>query len=307
MNLAQGFQNLINQPTPTALVVALGVSGLVLVIGCALLLAGRWRWVGLGICVVSLLASLAVLFIVDQQTVTYRESQSVSVTRPRYPEQTRSLARTVLLTMPVVAALVALVAWVTVRRRLRRSVPKLLKAGRMHLFTKEYGPAQDAFSRAVRIAPYLAEAYCGLGMAYQGLGDPQRALAEFDRAIEYDPRTVPAFIQRARIRSESGDLDGALADLGRVMELQPSDPELYLNRGICLYKKGLLLEAATDFHRVLRLTNHSDFAEPAKDFLRRLDGQSADASAPASLMPPQANGVTESTAIPEPKTGDYIL
>jgi tetratricopeptide (TPR) repeat protein len=307
MNLAQAFQDLINRPTPTALTATLGISGLALVIGCALLLAGKRRWVGLGIGGIGLLAMLAVLFIVDQQTVTQRESESVSVTRPFYRERTRTLARAAMFAIPSVAALTALGAWASARRRLRKSVPGLLKAGRMHLFLKEYGPAQIEFTRAIRISPYLAEAYCGLGMAYQGLGDPQRALAEFDRAIEYDPRTAPAFIQRARIRTETGDLEGALADLSRVMELQPSDPELYLNRGICFFKKGLMVEAAADFQRVLKLTNHSDFAEPAKDFLNRLDGHTAGASAPTSLTPPRANGVTDSTVMPEPKTEDYIL
>ena len=93
------------------------------------------------------------------------------------------------------------------------------------------------------------------------------------------------------------------------MELQPSDPEVYLIRGTCLFKKGLALEAAADFQRVLKLTNHSDFAEPAKEFLRRLDGHAADVPPPpaAPMNPPRANGVSESAALPEPKTEDYIL
>ncbi len=309
MNLAEALQDWINRPTPTALVAALGVSGLVLVVGCAVLLAGKRRWLGLGIGTVGLLGTLAVLFVVNQQTVTSRESAAVSVTRPRHGERTRYWARATMFGLPVVAVAIGLGAWAAARRRLRKSVPARLKAGRMHLFLKEYGPAQDEFSRAIRISPYLAEAYCGRGMAYQGLGDAERALADFDRAIEYDPRQVNAFIQRARIRTEAGDLDGALSDLGRVMELQPSDPELYLNRGICFFKKGLVLEAVADFQRVLKLTNHSDFAEPAKEFLGRLDGHSpaVNAAPHAPLTPPQANGATESTVLPEPKTEDYIL
>jgi hypothetical protein len=43
-----------------------------------------------------------------------------------------------------------------------------------------------------------------------------------------------------------------------------------LQRGICLAKKWLVDDAMADFHRVLKLTNHSDFAEPAKDFIRQL-------------------------------------
>lgn len=93
MNLAQAFQSVINRPPAESLAAALAISGLLLVIGCALLLGGRRRWVGLGIGALGLLGTMAVLLIVDQQTTTFRESDSVIVTRPRYRERTRTVAR----------------------------------------------------------------------------------------------------------------------------------------------------------------------------------------------------------------------
>ena len=308
-NVTRALQELINQPAPVTLAGALGVSVLLLLIACALLLAGKRKWPGLVIGGFGLAAAMAVLLIVDQQKISVRESASVTSTRPVYRENTRTMARGAMIGLPSATVLVALSAWAAARRRLRLSVPGLLKAGRMHLFLKEYEPALDHFSRAVRIAPYLSEAYCGCGAAHQGLGDVERALAEFDRAIQCDPRMVPAFIQRARIRTEAGDIEAALADLSRVMDISPTDPELYLNRGICFLKKGLTAEAVADFQRVLKLTNHSDFAEPAKEFLRRLDGRSPEVPAPVSdpLPPPRANGEADSTVMPEPKTEDYVL
>src|SRR5262249_35354852 len=160
-------------------------------------------------------------------------------TRPLYQERTRTLARSAMIALPGMVALAALLAWASVRRRLRRSVPGLVKAGRMHLFLKEYQPALAEVDRAIRISPYQADAYCGRGMAYEGLGNLEGALAEYSRAIECDPRLAVAFLRRARIRTEAGDLDNALADLSRVMDLQSTDPELYLSRGTCYLKKGL--------------------------------------------------------------------
>jgi tetratricopeptide (TPR) repeat protein len=180
-----------------------------------------------------------------------------------------------------------------------------MKAGRLQLFSKEFEPAVATYSRAIRISPYLAEAYCGRGAAYQGLGDIEHALADFNQAIQYDPRLAHAFVQRARIRTETGDLDGALSDLGRLMELQPSDPELYLNRGICYFRKGLRGEAATEFHRVLKLTNHSDFAEPAKEYLRQLDQAPFGFPLTAPLPPPLPNGVPGPEVLPQPKAKDH--
>jgi tetratricopeptide (TPR) repeat protein len=307
-NVTQALQELINRLTPEALAGTLGVSALLLLVAFALLLTGKRPWLILCIGSVGLAAAMAVLFIVDQQTVSRRDNE-VTVTRPRYWERTRMMARGAMIGLPSAVALVALSALAAARRRLRRSVPGLLKAGRTHLFLNEYEPALDRFSRAVRIAPFVSEAYYGRGAAYQGLGDAERALAEYDRAIQCDPRMVPALMRRARIRTDGGDIDGALADLSRVMDIAPTDPELYLNRGICFLKKGLKVEAAADFQRVLKLTNHSDFAEPAKEFLRQLAGCSPDAPAPAAdpAPPPRANGEAESTVMPEPRTEDYIL
>ena len=58
------------------------------------------------------------------------------------------------------------------------------------------------------------------------------------------------------------------------MIIRANDPEFYLSRGICLMKKGLSSEAAADFERVLKLTNHSDFAEPAKKYLHQYEAHS---------------------------------
>jgi len=85
MSVTQAFQNLINRPTPSALAVTLGVSILLLLIACALLLSGRRKWLDLGIGVFGLILTLLAMFLVDHQTISSRESDSVLVTRPRYP------------------------------------------------------------------------------------------------------------------------------------------------------------------------------------------------------------------------------
>jgi tetratricopeptide (TPR) repeat protein len=304
-NVARVVQSLIDRPTAIQLAVALGVSASLLLIALFLQLSVRRRWVGLTIGAIGLATTVGVLIIVDQQTITTRESESVTVTRPRYRERTRASARGALITVPCLGVLAAVAAWAAARRRLKNSVPGIVKAGRMHLFVKEYDAALAQFSRAIRISPFLADAYSGRGAAYLGLGDIQHALADFDRAIQNDPRLTQAFMQRARIRTETGDLDGALADLSRVMELQPSDPELYLNRGICFFKKGHAADAIADFHRVLKLTNHSDFAEPAKDYLLRLEHQASGIPYPSPLQPPQFNGLPDPSAVPEARAKDH--
>lgn len=310
MNFAQSLQTEINRLSTASIAGTLGVSVLLILIACGLVLGGRYRWVGLALGILALLAAEAALFVIDKQTITIPENQNVTVTRMRHADHARNLARTAMIGLPGMFGLAGLGAWLAARRRLRRSVPSLLKTGRMHLLQREYEPAVAEFTRAIRIDPFLGEAYGGRGAAYQGLGDFQRALADLDQAIQRDPRLVTAYLHRAQVRLETGEIDGALADLERVMEIQPTDPELYLNRGICLHRKGQCIDAAVDFHRVLKLTNHTDFAEPAKEYLRRIETPAPDAlpaqPAPAALPPSQTNGRADTLGSPAHRAEDHV-
>jgi Tfp pilus assembly protein PilF len=307
MTAAQVLHRVLNGPSAAALAATAAVAVALVLLGTGLLIAGRWRRLSGVLAALGLVTILAVLFLIDAQTVQSRESESVTVTRPKHSEGARAWARAGLIGLPALAVVVVLAVWASARRRLRSRVPRQLKAGRKHFFQKDYPAALAEYSQAIQIAPYLAEAYCGRGCVHHAMGETAQALADLDRAIECDPRLTSAILERAKIRTETGDLDGALGDFERLMQLRATDPELYLNRGLCLLKKGQVKDAVADFHRVLRLTNHSDFAEPAKYYLRQFEGQ-AEATAAAAAEPvANVNGQPTSTAMPQPKTEDYVL
>ena len=113
-----------------------------------------------------------------------------------------------------------------------------------------------------------------------------------------------AYLLRGKICLESGDIDSALADFGMLMTIRANDPETLLNRGICLMKKGLWSDASLDLQRVLKLTNHSDFAEPAKQYLRECESH-----APKALPATGSNGSSASGALPgkEPGAPEFMI
>jgi lipoprotein NlpI len=132
-------------------------------------------------------------------------------------------------------------------------------------------------------------------VVYHEIGKTAEALADLNRAIEVDPQLPSAYLERGKLRTEGGDFDGALADFGQLMLIRANDPDTYLHRGVCLVKKGLVDDAMADFYRVLKLTNHSDYAEPAKAYLRQVLDDRAGAMArykpngtPVAPLPPQA-------------------
>ena len=61
------------------------------------------------------------------------------------------------------------------------------------------------------------DAFNNRGVAYDRLGQMDRALADFEEALRVDPKNPFAFVNRAHIRLVQGDYNGALADYNRAL------------------------------------------------------------------------------------------
>jgi tetratricopeptide (TPR) repeat protein len=302
MRAAQYLQRVIDAPPPWALGVACLVAVALVALACGLLAAGRWRRVAGVLGITGFVLILGGLFLVNAQTTRTQESESVTAIRARYTEGSRRLARLGLVALPAVVLGVTFAVLANRRRQRRRQVPNLLKAGRLHRIQKSYDTALQEYDRALRVAPYLADAHYGRGCVYQAMGKPAEALADFDRAIECDPQHGASYLERAKLRTDGGDFEQAFSDFNQLMLIRPNDPELYLHRGICLLKKGLVPDAVSDFHRVLKLTNHTDFAEPARNYLRQY-GALPGAAGPSS----EGNGAPGAPFLPRLKSEDQII
>ncbi len=302
MNFAEYYYRAINSPSRTVLLVAFAVAFALLVIAAILLSAGRLRKVARGLGIVAVVAIMALLWTTREQTKSARNGPYVTITNYRYPERLRTALLVALVGLPVVASVVMSSVFVTTSRRLRERVPTRLKAGRRHQAQKKYAAALREYNQAIKTSPNLAEGYFRRGELYQTMGEKTPALADFERAIERDPKFAPAYTQRGKICLEAGDFDSALADFGKLMTLRANDPDTHLNRGICLLRKGLVREAAADFQRVLKLTNHSDYAEPAKQYLRECDSIAA-----RPLPSPGANGSQADSSASGPGSPEFMI
>jgi tetratricopeptide (TPR) repeat protein len=246
--------------------------GVALLVLAALLLAVSWlKLIARVLGVLGVLAIMAALFAAHEQKNVERISPMVTASRPKLPEEVRMQIRVALVGLPMIAAAVMTAVQVGTLRRRLLTVPGLLSKGLKLYHTKDYDGALAAYDKAIQILPSRGEAHFQRGRVHVAKGDAEHALADFDRAIESDPRLVGAYLFRGKLRNDRGDLDGALADFERVDVLRPNNPEVYLNRGICFTKLGILRGARADFERVLSLTNHTDFADPAKRHLAELD------------------------------------
>ena len=277
MRLAELYERAVNWPKPSAIFIAIVIALLIGLIGFIIFYTQRVRF-GRILGIVGVLTIMGGLFVLTEQTFTERQSNDITIKRYRFRDQTRQVMFAVMTIVPCAAVGLGWLGMTSTRHRARGQYPKHLKEGRRLLARKELDGALRQFTLAIHAAPELAEGYFRRGSVYLEMGDTDHGMTDLERAISCDPRHAGAHMERAKLRSEKGDLDGALDDFARVMSVRANDPQIYLHRGACLVKKGLLGEAASDFNRVLKLTNHSDYAEPAKLYLAQLEQQRIDQS-----------------------------
>jgi tetratricopeptide (TPR) repeat protein len=303
MNITEFYYRVIDFPTWDGLRWAIYVAAGLVVLAAMLLVAGKLRWFARSMGLVALVLIFGVLYDIQGQSIRLMSFGGTYRHMPRNSPTVRIAARCGMVAVPAVALAIMVSAWGAGQQSMRSLVPNQLRSGRQHLRRKEYDLALREYNRALQAAPDVAEAYWGRGCVHQAKGSVASALADFTKAIESDSRFAGAYAERAKIRMELGDFDGALADFNQLMVLQASDPSLYLSRGTCFLKKGLYKDAAADFRRVLKLTNHSDFAEPAKAYLHQCESQTA----PPALPGLNPNGWSSSTPVHKPASPDHIV
>lgn len=264
------YARVINWPGPVSLS-AMFISGAALIIAATVLLSwDKWRIFARTLGVVGILIVMLTLYDIHEQKVVERPTPELTVIRPKFAEDKRFQIRVALLSLPVAAVVVAASVYGSMKRRRLLTVPGHLKAGLRHFYNREFDQALEQYDRAIAISPNRGQSYLQRGCVLAAQGDNERAVADFDKAVQYDPQLAAAFINRGRLRVAAEDLQGALEDFEQAMSLKQNDPAVFLNRGLCYAKLRVYPKAVADLERVLKLTNHTDFAEPANRYLREI-------------------------------------
>lgn len=87
------------------------------------------------------------------------------------------------------------------------------------LHAGEYRYALAALARVIELAPDLPEARVNAGFALLGLGEPARAVDAFLVAIDLRPQQANAYYGLAVAREQLGDLDSALGAMRTYVHL----------------------------------------------------------------------------------------
>ena len=248
----------------------LWVSGILTLAGLTLAAFRRVRIAGLVVAACGLAVLAAGLFAVTLLEIRERVSPNLIVERFYYPPSTRQLALYGLAFLAGIT-LITIRAWRRSYRRIRLAkLPIHLKQGLRAFFQKENEVALKEYTLAISIDRDRAETYNRRGQVYFQMGDLTRALADFDKAIDLAPEVANSYRMRGSVHARHNNYDQALNDYEFALKLDPADCASILGRGICFARLGRTQLAIEELRRVLRLTNHSDYADPAKEYLRNL-------------------------------------
>jgi tetratricopeptide (TPR) repeat protein len=117
--------------------------------------------------------------------------------------------------------------------------------------------ADEDYTEVVRLLkPNSAEEYNMRAIAYRGLKQYDKALADHAEAIRKGPKDSRYFLCRADTYSAAGELDKAVADCTEAIRLNPKDPDAYLSRAFVYGERGDKELAAKDRETYDRLSGN---------------------------------------------------
>ena len=109
------------------------------------------------------------------------------------------------------------------------------------------------FNVAVQLDPSLASAHYNRALSWAGKGDPDRAIEDYDAALRLNPRDASAHIGRALAWIAKGDFERAIADYDDAIHVDAKATAGYFGRARAKYYAGKFESAASDFIRAHQL------------------------------------------------------
>jgi tetratricopeptide (TPR) repeat protein len=128
-----------------------------------------------------------------------------------------------------------------------------LKKGKEALQSFKEAEARDLFTESIRLDPKNPETYYYRGLAYQGLLEPDKAVADHTMAIKLNPKFVDAFVARGTAHYINSDHTKAIADFSEAIILDPKNVAVFSKRGLVHAGNQDYTKAIADYLQVIKL------------------------------------------------------
>jgi tetratricopeptide (TPR) repeat protein len=117
-----------------------------------------------------------------------------------------------------------------------------------------YDQAVEAYSKAIELRPFYADAHVGLGDAKAAKGDVDGAVAAYTKALSYNPVNPRVHMSLGKIYyAEKGLYYESVNAYKKAIELDPGSVEARMGLGEVYEDKGLYKEAVEEYRRVIEL------------------------------------------------------
>lgn len=130
---------------------------------------------------------------------------------------------------------------------------------------KDLDKAVSDFTRAIELAPRLAEAYKGRADCYIDFYECKEdldfyatdyyktAIEDYSMAIVLDPMNAAYYKSRAWAYDRGGDYDREMVDITKAIELDPTNAAYYRSRGLTYMDASNYTKAIADFTKAIEL------------------------------------------------------
>ncbi|MCS7273624.1 MAG: tetratricopeptide repeat protein [Fimbriimonadales bacterium] len=164
--------------------------------------------------------------------------------------------------LPVLEGALAMLQnnWSLAREKFQQALAKRPNDFRLHYNLgiiayqqQRYQEAERHFRQAVTLKPNYTTGWKSLGMTYEALGLPERAIHAYTEVLKREPDDLPTRFKRASLYQRLNNLEAALADYRHLAKVYPKNADAHLGAGLILMRKERYREALAHLGAVLQL------------------------------------------------------
>jgi tetratricopeptide (TPR) repeat protein/TolB-like protein len=124
-----------------------------------------------------------------------------------------------------------------------------------------FDQAEEAYSKAIELRPFYAEAYVGLGDAKAAKGDVDGAIAAYQKALVHNPLSGKVYASLGKIYySEKNLYYESVQAYKKAVDLDPVNVEARMGLAEVYEDKGLYPEAIGEYKKVVELDSRNSGA-----------------------------------------------
>lgn len=125
----------------------------------------------------------------------------------------------------------------------KREIPwASLGLAQAQLANQDYSPALENFKAALKLNPYMVEAYDGLAACYEKLNQPQKAQESLESAVEMSPRVILRHEKLGKLCQKNQNIESATEAYRKAIRYGEHSihekADNYLNLGRCLSERS---------------------------------------------------------------------